>query len=99
MSSDLIDHNDPSLDVREFLSLGGGSGLDGKSLSPDGIFSHDDKILARLFCDLLGSFGRSCRSSAIYYTRLTCGALPTIERNHLVVSKQILQSAILQPGA
>jgi hypothetical protein len=60
MSSDLIDHNDPSLDVREFLSLGGGSGLDGKSLSPDGIFSHDDKILARLFCDLLGSFGRCC---------------------------------------
>jgi hypothetical protein len=67
ISSDLIDHNDLSLDVREFLSLdgkfpslGGGSGLDGKSLSPDGVFSHIDKILARLFCDPLGSFGRCC---------------------------------------
>ena len=68
MSSDLIDHNDPSLAVREFLSLGGefpslggGSGLDGKSLSPGGgVFFHNAKILARLFCDLLGSFGRCC---------------------------------------
>jgi hypothetical protein len=67
MSSDLIDHNGPSLDIREFQSLGGefpslggGSGLDGKSLSPDGVFSHNAKILARLFCDLLGSLGRCC---------------------------------------
>jgi hypothetical protein len=58
MSSDLVDHNDPSLDIREFLSLGGGSGLDSKSLSADSVFSHNTKILARLFCDLLGSFGR-----------------------------------------
>ena len=61
MSSDFIDHNNPSLDVREFLSLGGEfpplgggeSGLDDKSLSPDGVFSHNAKILARSFCDLL----------------------------------------------
>jgi len=65
ISLDLIDYNDPSLDVREFLSLGGEfpsfggrSGLDGKSLSPDSIFSHNNKILVRLFYDLLGSFGR-----------------------------------------
>ena len=59
-SSDLIDHNEPSLDVREFLSFGGGLGLDGKLLSLDGVLSHNAKVLARLFCDLLGSFGR-CR--------------------------------------
>jgi hypothetical protein len=60
MSLGLINHNNPSLDVWEFLPLGGGSGIDGKSLSPDGVFSYNAKILARLFCDLLGSFGR-CR--------------------------------------
>jgi hypothetical protein len=60
MSLDLIDHNGPSLDIREFLSLGGGLGLDGKSLSPDSVFSYNAKILARLFCDLLGSLGRCC---------------------------------------
>ncbi len=60
MSSDLINYNNPSLDIREFLSLGGRSGLDGKSLSPDSIFSYNNKILAKLFCDLLGSFGRYC---------------------------------------
>jgi hypothetical protein len=60
MSSDLVDHNELSLNVREFLSFGGGLGLDSKPLSPDSVFSHSDKILARLFCDLLGSFGR-CR--------------------------------------
>jgi hypothetical protein len=60
MSSHLIDHNDPSLDVREFLSLGGGSGSDGKSLSLDDAFSHKAKSLARLFCDLLGNLGRCC---------------------------------------
>ena len=67
MSSDLIDHNGRSLDVREFLSfggefpsLGGGSGSDGKSLSLDGVFSHMVKILARLFCDLLDNLGRCC---------------------------------------
>jgi hypothetical protein len=67
MSLDLIDHNGPSLDVREFLSLGnelpplgGGLDWDPKLLSLDSVFSHDAKIFARLLCDLLGSPGR-CR--------------------------------------
>jgi hypothetical protein len=60
MSLDLIDHNGPSLDVREFLSLGGGLDWDPELLSLDSVFSHDAKIFARLLCDLLGSPGR-CR--------------------------------------
>jgi len=67
MSLDLIEYNDPSLDVREFLSLGGEflslggrSDSDSKSLSLDGVFSYKAKILARLFCDLLGNLGRCC---------------------------------------
>jgi hypothetical protein len=67
MSLDLIDHNKPSLDVREFLSLsdefpplGGGFGWNPELLSLDSVFSHDAKIFARLLCDLLGSSGR-CR--------------------------------------
>jgi hypothetical protein len=67
MSLDVIDHNEPSLDGREFLSLGdefppwgGGLDSDPESLSLGGVFSHDAKILARLLCDLLGSPGR-CR--------------------------------------
>jgi hypothetical protein len=67
MSFDSIDHNELSLDVRDFLSLGdefplrgGGLSLDPESLSLDGVFSNDAKSLARLLCDLLGSPGR-CR--------------------------------------
>jgi hypothetical protein len=65
MSSDLIDYNSPSLNIREFLSLGGEflflgsrSGLDSKSLSLDSVFSYNTKILIRLFYNLLGSLRR-----------------------------------------
>jgi hypothetical protein len=66
MSLDLIDHNEPSLDVWEFLSLSDkfpalDSGLGrAELLSLDNIFSHNAKIFARLLCDLLASPGR-CR--------------------------------------
>jgi hypothetical protein len=67
MSLDLIDHNEPSLYVREFVSLGDespplGCGLcwGPELLSLDSVFSHDAKIFARLLRDLLGSPGR-CR--------------------------------------
>ena len=62
MSLDLIDHNRPSLDVREFLSLGnelpplgGGLDWDPELLSLDSVFSYDIKIFARLLCELLDS--------------------------------------------
>ena len=65
MSLDSIDHNEPSLDVREFLSLGdefsprgGGLGSDPESSSSDGV-SHEAIISARLLC-LSDSLGR-CR--------------------------------------
>jgi hypothetical protein len=65
MSLDLIDHNEPSLDVREFLSLGdelspwsGGLGSDPESSSLGGVFSHEATILARLLCNLSDSLGR-----------------------------------------
>ena len=54
MSSHLMDYNDLNLDVRELLSLDGGSGSDSK-LQLDGVFSYKAKSLARLFCDLLGN--------------------------------------------
>jgi hypothetical protein len=60
MSSDLIDHNELSWYAREFFFLGGGLGWDPELLSLDGVFSHDAKIFASLFCDILGSPGR-CR--------------------------------------
>ncbi len=68
MSSDLINHNNPSLEAREFLflggefpSLGGRSGLDNsKLLSLDSGFSYKAKILVRLFYNLLGNLGRCC---------------------------------------
>jgi hypothetical protein len=63
ISSDIINYNNPSLDIREFLSLGSEFpsldnrlGLDSKLLSLDSIFSYNNKILVRLFCDLLGNF-------------------------------------------
>jgi hypothetical protein len=63
MSLDLIDHNEPSLDVREFLSLGNefptwGGGSDPKSSSLDAILSHEATISARLLYDLWDSLGR-----------------------------------------
>jgi hypothetical protein len=67
MSLDLIDYNEPSLYVREFLSLGNespplGCGLywGPELLSLDSVFSHNTKIFARLLWDLLGSPGRYC---------------------------------------
>jgi hypothetical protein len=59
MSLDLIDHNEPSLDVREFLSLGNefptwGGGSDPESSSLDAVAT----ISARLLCDLWDSLGR-----------------------------------------
>jgi hypothetical protein len=66
ISSDLIDHSELNLYVREFRSLGnefppfgGGLGWDPELLSLDSV-SHDAKIFASLLCDLLGSPGR-CR--------------------------------------
>jgi hypothetical protein len=53
MSSDVIDHNEPSWYVPEFLFLGGRLGWDLE-------FSHDAKNFASLSCDLLGSPER-CR--------------------------------------
>jgi hypothetical protein len=59
MSLDLIDHNEPSLDVREFLSLGDELGSDPESLSLGSLFSHEATILARLlWCNLSDSLGR-----------------------------------------
>ena len=56
MSLDLIDHNEPSLDVREFLSLGDELGSDPEL---GGLFSHEATILARLlWCNLSDSLGR-----------------------------------------
>jgi len=62
-----MDHNEPSFDVREFLSLGdefpalgGGLGWGTELLSLDSISSHNAKNFARLVCDVLGSPGR-CR--------------------------------------
>lgn len=50
MSLDLIDHNEPSLEVREFLSLGNGfppwgGGSDPESSSLDAVFFHEATIL------------------------------------------------------
>jgi hypothetical protein len=62
MSLDLIDHNEPSLDVREFLSLGNefptwGGGSDLESSLLDAVLSYKATILARLLCDLWDSLG------------------------------------------
>jgi hypothetical protein len=58
MSLYLINYNNPSLNVREFLSLGGESGSNGKLLSLGSVFSYKAKSLVRLFCDLLGNLKR-----------------------------------------
>lgn len=61
-----IDHKEPSLDVREFLSLddefsprGGGLGSDPESLSSDGVSSREATISVPLLC-ISDSLGR-CR--------------------------------------
>ena len=57
MSLDLIEHNEPNLNVLEFLSLGNGfplwgGGSDPESSSLNAVFSHKATISARLLCDL-----------------------------------------------
>jgi hypothetical protein len=66
MSLDSIDYNEPSLDVREFLSLGdefsprgGGLGSDPESLLLDGVSSYEAIISVRLLC-LSDSLRRCC---------------------------------------
>jgi hypothetical protein len=82
MSLGSIDHKEPSLDVREFLSLGdefsprgGGIGSDPESSSSDGVSSREATISARLLC-LSDSLGRCRRRSSVYYVQLANRVLP-----------------------
>ena len=64
MSLDLINYKEPSLDIREFLSLdnefsprGGGLGSDPEFLLSDSVFSREAIISVPLLC-LSNSLGR-----------------------------------------